>query len=295
MKISKYTSKVEINEDVCCIFNRLVMKPLYVSIEEANKILELNVTDSYTEQLLCKAGIYIKNEDQDVRALQILQSECNQAQKRIDLMYLIVSQSCNLSCKYCFEEQENGNWKNMLMTRDVAFAAIDQFVKHIKTHNIAHPKIMFFGGEPLLNWQTVKETILYAEKADVHFEYSIVTNATLLNEEIVKFLAKYQVGVGVSVDGPKHINDKNRVYRTKTESVYDKVMEKLELLKKFKCTYGYSITNTDDILEHKDEFNEWIENQDVTNIFLNLLHFSSYNDSWREFYERSTDLSLIHI
>jgi uncharacterized protein len=155
-------------------------------------------------------------------------------------MVLNVTNQCNLSCEYCYEygedkivDTENGR-QPKFMSEETARESVDFMLRESGTNRVAH--VTFFGGETLLNFPVLKKTIAYARQraADVgkEVDFSLTTNATLLKPEIIEFLAENRVGVTISIDGPKEVQDKFRVFHNGSGS-YDIVAPKIkELLKR---------------------------------------------------------------
>ena len=123
---------------------------------------------------------------------------------------LEVVQICNLSCKYCFAAESNSSKK--LMDASTALRSVDFLIDQLREKETG--AIIFFGGEPLINYALMKEVVAYAldkarnKRAGVRF--SITTNGTLLSDEIIEFLNTYNFSVIVSIDGPKEIQDSLR-------------------------------------------------------------------------------------
>ena len=155
-------------------------------------------------------------------------------------MVLNVTNQCNLSCTYCYEysedkivDTENGK-KPKFMSEETARQSVEFMLKESGDNKVAH--ITFFGGETLLNFPVLKKTIAYARQrgAEVgkEVDFSLTTNGTLLKPEVIEFLAENHVGVTISIDGPKEVQDKFRVFHNGTGS-YDVVAPKIkELLKR---------------------------------------------------------------
>ena len=102
--------------------------------------------------------------------------------------------NCNLTCSYCYERQDNDNNPNCQISLLQARKAIDTLMKSINMHEYKKGGINFFGGEPLLCFDYIKELVLYSEAIkdpNVSIQYSMVTNGTLLTEEKIEFLEKY--------------------------------------------------------------------------------------------------------
>jgi uncharacterized protein len=156
---------------------------------------------------------------------------------------LLVSQSCNLSCRYCYADGGNYGLKKDLMPFEVAKAALLTLPKKIKGRINA---IQFFGGEPLLNYRLIKKVCKFVtvENIGKNINYILVTNGTIVNKEIIDLLNSNPFSVVVSLDGKKDINDINRV-SLKGFSVHDKVIKTLSLLNKnrnFKLSIECTIT-----------------------------------------------------
>ena len=155
-------------------------------------------------------------------------------------MVLNVTNQCNLSCTYCYEysedkivDTENGK-QPKFMTEETARQSVEFMLKESGDNKVAH--ITFFGGETLMNFPVLAKTIAYARQrgAEVgkEVDFSLTTNATLLKPDIIEFLAENRVGVTISIDGPKDVQDKFRVFHNGAGS-YDTVAPKIkELLKR---------------------------------------------------------------
>lgn len=127
-------------------------------------------------------------------------------------MCLHVSHDCNLRCRYCFAGQGSYGGENKVMSREVAKAAIDFLIeKSVGRRNL---EVDFFGGEPLMNFEVVKETVTYArsleEKYNKRFRFTTTTNGVLLDDEKAAFLNREMHNVVLSLDGRREINDAMR-------------------------------------------------------------------------------------
>jgi uncharacterized protein len=146
-----------------------------------------------------------------------------------------VTNQCNLSCSYCYEYGEDRiatpEGKTKFMSEETARSTVDFLLNQSPGRRMVH--LTFFGGETLLNFPVVKSTIGYArDKAaemGKYIDFSMTTNATMLTSEIISFLAENNVGVTVSIDGPKESNDRFRVFHNGKGS-YDVIAPKIKEL-----------------------------------------------------------------
>jgi uncharacterized protein len=176
----------------------------------------------------------------------------------LNTMVLNVTNQCNLACTYCYEygedkivDTEHGQ-QSKFMSEATARESVEFLLKESGPSRIAH--LTFFGGETLLNFPVLQATISYARRraAEVgkQIDFSLTTNATLLKPEIIEFLAENNVGVTISMDGPRELQNKFRVFHNGTGS-YDVIAPKIkELLRRHRSRpIGARVTLTSDVLD----------------------------------------------
>ncbi len=145
-----------------------------------------------------------------------------------------IAHDCNLACRYCFAGEGEYKGDRALMPLDIAKKSLDFLVAN--SGNRVNLEVDFFGGEPLMNWDVVKETVLYGrsleKKYNKKFRFTLTTNGVLLNDEIMEFANKEMHNVVLSIDGRKEIHDYMRPTRNGKGS-YDLILPKfLEFAKK---------------------------------------------------------------
>ncbi len=134
-----------------------------------------------------------------------------------------VSNKCNLNCLYCYAEGGSYGRKDELMKKDTFIKIVDELInKGINRIGI----VSFFGGEPLLNYKLIEYAIPYLKEKIAIDNIEIVTNAFLLNREIIMNLKKYDVSLSISFDGPENITDCLR-----GSGVYKRAVSSIELCK----------------------------------------------------------------
>jgi uncharacterized protein len=130
----------------------------------------------------------------------------------LSTLVLEVAQDCNLRCTYCYAEAGTYGAAPCLLSPDKAREAVRYLLQHSGERK--HVTLIFFGGEPLMNMPAIRaathEAMTYGEKLGKKIHFSLTTNGTLLDPEIVGFLHENRVSVAVSLDGPGHVHDRNR-------------------------------------------------------------------------------------
>ena len=149
----------------------------------------------------------------------------------IKAMCLHISHDCNLRCKYCFASTGDFGTGRKLMPLETAKAAIDFLLeKSVGRENL---ELDFFGGEPLMNFDVVKQTVAYARGKEKeygkHFRFTITTNGMLLDDDAIDFINKEMYNVVLSIDGRKEVNDRMRVRADGTGS-YDRIVRNFKKL-----------------------------------------------------------------
>ncbi len=135
---------------------------------------------------------------------------------------------CNLACIYCNVQEGTYGDDLTFMDESTAYAAIEYLAKIRKGR---FPRLIFYGGEPLLNWEVLTQSAERMASVFSQREMQVVTNGTVIDEERAEFLAKYDIFTILSMDGPKWIHDRNRPMKDGGSS-YEKARKGLECLKK---------------------------------------------------------------
>ena len=133
----------------------------------------------------------------------------------VKALCLHIAHDCNLACRYCFAEEGEYHGRRALMTYEVGKKALDFLVAN--SGNRINLEVDFFGGEPLMNWDVVKQLVAYGRSLEkTHnkkFRFTLTTNGVLLNDEIMEFCNKEMSNVVLSLDGRKEVNDRMRPFR----------------------------------------------------------------------------------
>ena len=163
----------------------------------------------------------------------------------VKALCLHIAHDCNLVCKYCFAKEGEYHGKRELMSLEVGKKALDFLVAHSgKRRNL---EVDFFGGEPLMNWQVVKELVAYGREQELekgkNFRFTLTTNGILLNDEVMDFANQEMENVVLSLDGRREINDKMRP-TSNGKGSYDIVVPKFQEFVKKRGDREYFIRGT---------------------------------------------------
>ena len=144
-------------------------------------------------------------------------------------MCLHVAHTCNLNCEYCFASQGKYHGERALMSFEVGKRALDFLIENSGTrHNL---EVDFFGGEPLMNWDVVKQLVAYArEQEKIHnknFRFTLTTNGMLIDDDVIEFSNKEMSNVVLSLDGRIEVHDRLRKDYTGKGS-YDIIVPKFK-------------------------------------------------------------------
>ena len=145
----------------------------------------------------------------------------------VKALCLHIAHDCNLACRYCFAGEGEYHGRRALMSYETGKKALDFLVANSGMRR--HLEVDFFGGEPLMNFETVKRLVAYGreleKKYPKEFRFTITTNGVLLNDEIMEFCNREMDNVVLSIDGRKEVHDRMRPFRSGQGS-YDVIIEK---------------------------------------------------------------------
>lgn len=203
----------EVSYDIINLFMDHTKDEIRDIIIDKYKISYSEYIDAYNEVNLLKESNKLFSED----TFKDLTLDLERRKTYLKALCLNVSHTCNLSCSYCFAAGGKYCGPSAIMTLDVAKKAIDFLIENSGFH--VNLDVDFFGGEPLLNFNVVKETVYYALKREKElfaqnkkkkFHFTLTTNGVLLDDEKIEFLNKYMKNVVLSLDGREKVHDKYR-------------------------------------------------------------------------------------
>lgn len=163
----------------------------------------------------------------------------------VKAMCIHIAHDCNLACRYCFAEEGEYHGRRAIMSYEVGKKALDFLIAN--SGNRRNLEVDFFGGEPLMNWQVVKDLVAYGREQekiyDKHFRFTLTTNGVLLNDEVQEFVNREMDNVVLSLDGRKEVNDAMRPFRNGKGS-YDLIVPKFQKLAESRNQERYYVRGT---------------------------------------------------
>lgn len=243
---------------------------IFVSQNDFKNIIEKNI--NLDSQLGCeladKKMIY---DDTNLEYSSLLKYDLRKIKNHVNiatsLHIFVVTTACNMSCIYC--QANNGkNGFSSYMTKEMAEKAVD-----IALQSPAHYlNFEFQGGEPLLNFDIIKHIVLYAEehKGTHEIDYNVVTNLTLLNNQILDFFYEYKFGISTSIDGNQTIHNNNRPFKD-GEGTFNKVVDSIKKIRDKGLCVGAIQTTTRAALEYPKEIVQAYRDLGFDSIFIRPL------------------------
>lgn len=163
----------------------------------------------------------------------------------VKALCLHIAHDCNLACRYCFAEEGEYHGRRALMSLEVGKRALDFLIANSGSRR--NLEVDFFGGEPLMNWQVVKDLVAYGrEQEKIHnknFRFTLTTNGVLLDDEVMEFCNKEMGNVVLSIDGRKEVHDFMRPFR-KGAGSYDLIVPKFQKFAESRNQDNYYVRGT---------------------------------------------------
>lgn len=227
----------DVTYDVIALWEKQDLESMKQSLSYEEKDIE----EAYQEVLELKEQGLLFTED-------IYEEYIGEVKSRktvVKALCLHIAHDCNLACRYCFAEEGEYKGDRSLMSAEVGKAALDFLVSHSgNRHNL---EVDFFGGEPTMNFEVVKEIVAYGrsleEKYDKHFRFTLTTNGILLDDAIMEFANQEMDNVVLSIDGRKEVHDHMRPTRNGKPS-YDIIMPKFIRFAEMRNQQRYYVRGT---------------------------------------------------
>lgn len=163
----------------------------------------------------------------------------------IKALCIHICHDCNFRCRYCFADEGAYHAQRQMMSLETAKAAIDFLIKNSGKRKVL--EVDFFGGEPLMNFEVIKQTVYYAKeqaaKVGKRFLFTTTTNALLLNDEVIEFFNAEMENVVLSLDGRKEIHDAIRK-SVNGKGTFDLIIDKMKKFVSMRGDKSYYVRGT---------------------------------------------------
>ena len=163
----------------------------------------------------------------------------------VKALCLHIAHTCNLNCEYCFASQGKYQGERAVMSFEVGKRAFDWLIENSGSRR--NLEVDFFGGEPLMNFEVVKQLVAYARSIEKqhnkNFRFTLTTNGLLIDDDVIEFANKEMSNVVLSLDGRKEIHDRYRVDYNGNGS-FDKIVPKFQKLVKARDNKNYYMRGT---------------------------------------------------
>ena len=171
----------------------------------------------------------------------------------VKALCLHIAHTCNLNCSYCFASQGKYHGERALMSFEVGKRALDFLVEN--SHGRTNLEVDFFGGEPLMNFDVVKQLVAYARSIEKekgkNFRFTLTTNGVLIDDDVIDFANKEMSNVVLSLDGRKEVHDRFRVDYAGKGS-WEKIVPKFQKLVEARGGKNYYMRGT--FTHHNPDF-----------------------------------------
>jgi uncharacterized protein len=272
MTLAPFVHAFDIKEDMVCLYNSLTLKKIFLKKTEYElliKNLKANNRNKITD-LLENAG-FILNKKLDYEALMVRYAKAIlPARINIANFFVVLTDQCNYDCKYCYIERplRKNCSENKAMSLDTAKLVLKSVLNNSDVSTKA--KLNFYGGEPLLNKEIMLFLLKEVTQKRPNIRPQIVTNGSLVTEEIAEILKKYNVFTTVSLDGWEELNNKARVFIDGRPTFEDtmrgiKILQKHGVLDAISCTV--SVHNYNRLVE----VIEFFKDMGIRNVGMNYL------------------------
>ena len=261
-KNNGYNMVLDVNSGSIHVVDDVVYDVLELLNEAEDRRKEEGFRQEITDKMLAKYGEDITAEDmkdvfEDLDELEengtlftvdVYKEGVIDFKKRqtvVKALCLHIAHDCNLACRYCFAGEGEYKGDRSLMSLEVGKKALDFLVAN--SGNRRNLEVDFFGGEPLMNFDVVKELVAYGRELekthDKHFRFTLTTNGVLLRDDVIEFANKEMDNIVLSIDGRKEVNDRMRV-KVDGTGCYDRIVKNYKKLVEKRGDKEYYVRGT---------------------------------------------------
>ena len=187
-----------------------IKKAVTEKYKDRDDVTEKDVENCYTQLLEMQKNGQLFTSDSFEPMAGTLKARTSGVVKALCLH---IAHTCNLNCSYCFASQGKYHGERALMSYEVGKRALDFLVENSGTRR--NLEVDFFGGEPLMNFDVVKQLVAYArsieKEKNKNFRFTLTTNGVLVDDDVIEFSNKEMSNVVLSLDGRKEVHDRYRI------------------------------------------------------------------------------------
>ncbi len=213
----------DVTYDVIAMFEEHTEEEIIAALEASYDKGEIAEACAEVKELAEEGQLFTKDEYEDYII------DFKKRPTVVKALCLHIAHDCNLACRYCFAEEGEYHGRRELMSFEVGKQALDFLIANSGSRR--NLEVDFFGGEPLMNWQVVKDLVAYGREQeklhDKKFRFTLTTNGVLLNDEVMEFANREMGNVVLSIDGRKEVHDHMRPFR-KGAGSYDLIVPKFQ-------------------------------------------------------------------
>ncbi|MBP9715622.1 MAG: radical SAM protein [Candidatus Pacebacteria bacterium] len=275
IKFSRFLKFYE-NEESVGIFHQINPDPIVLKKSNWESFKKDPSSYPRLKKIFTERGLIIKDDFEDEKLINESKMELINRLNDPKILYLMTAQHCNIKCDYCPIPEIAKNKGNNLLSKENAIMGLELWFNHIKSTNYTGPLwLIFYGGEPLLNFTVIKEVVDYLQekKQRVIFpniNIMIATNGLLINEEIMFFFKKYNFFVSIGIDGFTPETNSKRLNSAENDTSFN-LISKIKTMSDMGITIGASVSITEDNLNEIKNFSTKLNEIGVTDFGFNFL------------------------
>ena len=299
-ELSRFAHVFDLGEHVA-LWHSLRMKPVFIE-RGLYELLQNGECSEELERELIDKKIFLSYEGEDEQIISRLRQ--NAPQPDVNLAYFILSEHCNLACKYCFVGSDacgQGISSTKDMTPEIAEKALDVFARQLEQSSEDYTEyesnIIFFGGEPLLKFDVLEYVARRVKELSEsrpvlrNTSLAVITNGTLLNEERILKLDALGVAVSISIDGFTEQANSMRVDKQGNET-FERVVQVLETYKRLEVDPpSLSVTLTERTIEDLPSMLKLVGDYGVRGFGYNVL-LKREDEDGGEYYEAASQFII---
>jgi uncharacterized protein len=232
--------KAGIMEEILTKYRNLEYRELFKG-ETDEEVVKTAISDTFSdiEELISQEALFTE----DIYEKYI--TDFKSRKTVVKALCLHIAHDCNLACRYCFAGEGEYRGERAIMSYEVGKQALDFLIQNSGSRK--NLEVDFFGGEPLMNFEVVKQLVSYGRKQEkLHnkkFRFTLTTNGILLNDDIIEFINREMSNVVLSIDGRKEVNDHMRPTRNGKGS-YDLILPKFKRVAESRNQTNYYVRGT---------------------------------------------------